>query len=69
MKRLVVLKQNAAIHTQQNYQSVVNNMTKDSFGKMMINRVNKSDAQLWCVRQHETGKKYNTIAVAYSVLN
>lgn len=69
VQRLVVLKQNAAIHTQQNYQSVVNNLSKDVFGKMVINRVNKSDAQLWCVRQYESGKKYNTIAVAYSVLN
>lgn len=69
VERFLRLKQNAAIHTQQNYKSVVNNLIKDPFGKMLIGRVNKSDAQLWCVKQYETGKKYNTIAVAYSVLS
>ena len=61
-EKYVATKIGVRVNTRMNYQTVLNFLKKDSFGKKRIDTVRKSDAKLWLIKlQQEQGKSYSQI--------
>ncbi|MBP0965365.1 MAG: site-specific integrase [Oscillospiraceae bacterium] len=69
VKRYVLLKNGVRESTRAGYNTVINFLEKDSFGKRKINEIRLSDAKVWLVMlQNEQGKSYSTIHTIRGVL-
>ncbi|MBO4911968.1 MAG: tyrosine-type recombinase/integrase [Butyrivibrio sp.] len=61
-EKYVATKIGVRVNTRMNYQTVLNFLKNDSFGKKRIDTVRKSDAKLWLIKlQQEQGKSYSQI--------
>ena len=68
-EKYVATKTNVRQRTRTGYQTVINLLRRDSFGKLEIRAVRVSDVKLWFVSlQKEQGKGYSTIHSIRSVL-
>ena len=68
-EKYVATKTNVRQRTRTGYQTVINLLRRDSFGKLEISTVRVSDVKLWLVSlQNEQGKGYSTIHSIRSVL-
>jgi integrase len=61
-EKYVATKIGVRINTRMNYNTVLNFLRKDPFGKKRIDTVRKSDAKIWLIKlQREQGKSYSQI--------
>lgn len=69
VKRYVLLKKGVRESTRTGYQTVINFLEKDSFGKRNINEVRLSDAKEWLIQlQSEQNRGYSSIHTIRGVL-
>lgn len=69
VKRYVLLKKGVRESTRVGYQTVINFLEKDGFGKININKVRPSDAKKWLIKlQSEQNKGYSSIHTIRGVL-
>lgn len=68
VEQYVATKQSVRTHTRAVYQTVINFLNRDSFGKRQIKDVKVLDAKRLVVRLKQEGRKYNTIASMRGVL-
>ena len=62
VEKYVATKIGVRINTRMNYNTVLNFLRKDPFGKKRIDTVRKSDAKIWLIKlQREQGKSYSQI--------
>lgn len=61
-EKYVATKIGVRVNTRMNYNTVLNFLRKDPFGKKRIDTVRKSDAKIWLIKlQQEQGKSYSQI--------
>lgn len=61
-EKYVATKIGVRVNTRMNYNTVLNFLCKDPFGKKRIDTVRKSDAKIWLIKlQQEQGKSYSQI--------
>lgn len=69
VKRYVSMRTSVKHTTKKGYQTVINWLEKDPFGKQRIDTVRTSDAKIWLIKlQQENGKSYTSIHTIRGVL-
>lgn len=66
--KYIATKTNVRPTTKMGYQTVVNILKQDSFGKTKIRNVRISEAKLWFIKLQNGGKRYSSIRAIKSVL-
>ena len=61
VERYVAQKQGVRLSTKEGYQTIINVLKKDSFGKRKIRDIRVSDAKLWFVQLQNNGRGYSSI--------
>lgn len=61
VERYVAQKQGVRQSTKEGYQTIINVLKKDSFGKRKIKDIRVSDAKLWFVQLQNNGRGYSSI--------
>ena len=67
-KRYLSMKRGLKKNTLKSYNSAMNRLESDPFGRMEIKKVKLSDAKCWFVLLHDNGLKQNTIGVVQAIL-
>jgi len=68
VKKYVSQKRGVRYNTQRSYNSIINLVIKEEFGKLKINKVKLSDAKLWLIKLQEDGRGYSTIHAVRGVI-
>lgn len=61
VERYVAQKQGVRLSTKEGYQTIINVLKRDSFGKRKIKDIRVSDAKLWFVQLQNNGRGYSSI--------
>ena len=61
VKKYVLQKTGVRHNTEANYRTVINIISKESFGEQRIDRVKLSDAKAWLIKLQKNGRGYSTI--------
>ena len=67
-RQYLALKQNRRYNTTRAYRTAMNNLGKEDFAYLKINRVKPTDAKRLCVKMQEQGQGYSSISILQKIL-
>ena len=67
-ERYISQKLGVRYNTRKNYNFILNLLKKEEFGYLPIRDIRPSDAKAFCIKLHEDGKSYSTVAAVRGVL-